>query len=362
MEAAPEPQTLLQRRLWARPQLKVDCNRPAGLPGCQLLPRSGEPLGADAKVVAPIVPEHYTPLEILGRGAFGAVHRALCDKTGEQVALKVMSTTQEEGVLSAARWEYDVLRQISHPHIVKPIDFRVLPTQAVLVLELFDGPCLTRAVQQAPGRCFPESEARALFRALLSALEHLHSRGLVHRDVKPENVLVSRSRADLKLVDFHTACFGKDLSDLSSPGTQLYAAPEVLQGAAPTEANDMWGAGVCLHLMLSGRLPSLCGASVEAAGVGKLPELSFTGARWKGVAQPARSAVRRTLALDRAQRPTAALMLEDAWVREGANKVASPPACAEDASLHAEMMSPEVWSASTSAGGNDRGSWDDTPL
>lgn len=260
----------------------------------------------------------YSSLEVLGRGAFGSVYKACQEKTGRLVALKTFHVHDGDGVARSARSEYQMLRQLSHPHIVKAFDFLVHDgAKEVVVMELFAGATISRAVRKAAGRGLAEADSRALFGALLDALGYMHRNGYVHRDVKPENVLVSEDLKDLLLVDFNLACKSSEITSLSCAGTEFYAAPEVLAGEAPTERNDVWGAGVCLHLMLCGRVPDLCGAPGPCGAPGGPREVPLAGTRWAKVSDGAKSATRQCLALDADLRPTASAMLEHPWVSNG---------------------------------------------
>merc|ERR1719223_866869 len=123
-------------------------------------------------------------------------------------------------------------------------------------MELFDGAPLDEAVRRSPSKCFSEAHARILFVQLLQAIDHLHQRAILHRDVKAQNVLVANSIGvpDLRLVDFNIACRIADGS-LTATGTRDYAAPEMFAGGSASEASDIWAAGLCLQFMLAGRLP-----------------------------------------------------------------------------------------------------------
>merc|ERR1719181_1986656 len=100
-----------------------------------------------------------------------------------------------------------------------------------------------------------EAVAQNLFNALALAVDHLHQQGIIHRDVKASNILVSDDRRELKLVDFNTAQRVLEGGALTMTGTVDYLPPEVLLGESLNEKSDVWAVGLCLHLMLSGALP-----------------------------------------------------------------------------------------------------------
>lgn len=200
------------------------------------------------------ISKDYDIQEILGQGSTGVVRRACRRCDGQEVCLKVVRTSDPE-LAEVARAEMELLKSLQHPHIVKGHGCVSSPSNIILILELFDGPTLHEAVRQAPGRRFCEDKARDLFRCLVSAVAYLHANGIVHRDVKAENVLVAHDLGDLRLIDFNTAQRVAEGGALTMTGTRDWAAPEVLRGQSPGLPHDVWGAGLCLFLMLAGRLP-----------------------------------------------------------------------------------------------------------
>jgi serine/threonine protein kinase len=263
--------------------------------------------------------------ETLGRGILGVVHRARRRESRQTVALKVVHASDEE-LSKVPRREYDILRLLDHRYIVRALDFVASKILSVLVLEFFDGMPLGTAT--APARGLPEETGRFLFTALLQAIEYLHSKGMVHSDVKPENVLVSKDLNDLRLVDFHTCQYARDLHDLLEPGTLYYAAPEVWSGECPTEANDIWSAGLCLHLMLLGSLPGGrhngddIGDTFPDAPTGALVPC-LRGKRWRALSKPCKAALEYSLRSERALRPSATELLQVEWLYQAVDPATS---------------------------------------
>eukprot|EP00928_Gymnodinium_smaydae_P074462 TRINITY_DN57513_c0_g1_i1.p1 TRINITY_DN57513_c0_g1~~TRINITY_DN57513_c0_g1_i1.p1 ORF type:complete len:397 (-),score=75.68 TRINITY_DN57513_c0_g1_i1:22-1212(-) len=241
-DSSPAPRlTLLQRRLGRKPGLTIDCS------AATETDRATNPLlNPDCEVS-----HQYDVLEELGHGSVGAVHRGRRKFDGRDVALKLMRISDEE-MLGICRDEFDLLRSVQHPHIIRALDFFVHSAGAVLVLDFFDGRTLDSGVR-AVGK-LSEDAAKRPFAALAGAVAHLHSVGIIHRDIKAQNVLVSHDFQDLRLVDFNTArrvCEGA----LSMTGTCDWLPPEVLLGSSPAEGSDLWGIGLCLFFMLTGSLP-----------------------------------------------------------------------------------------------------------
>jgi serine/threonine protein kinase len=164
----------------------------------------------------------------------------------------VIITSDEEVALKASA-EFSMMKGINHPHIVAAIDCIATPYRVAVALSYFPGNPLHLVVQRCTHKRLPETSALPLFVQLLEALDHLHQHRIVHRDVKAENVLVNADLSELKLIDFNIACRLPEKDGLVSPRcTPIYAAPELRRGGSPSEASDIWGAGLCFMLMLTG--------------------------------------------------------------------------------------------------------------
>lgn len=188
----------------------------------------------------------------VAEGTAGVVYRAerLSDK--RDVAVKVIRTDDEE-LLEIARQEFEALKSLDHPCIVKVFDFFNTSMGSALVMDYFPGSNLKTAVRKASFGRFEESIAQVLFLKLSHAVEHMHRRGIIHRDIKAENVLVSSASDDVRLIDFNVAGRAND-GLLTVTGTVSYMPPEVLLGDSPSAAGDIWALGLCLYLMLCGKL------------------------------------------------------------------------------------------------------------
>lgn len=140
-----------------------------------------------------------------------------------------------------------LLRRIEHPSIVRVVDLVRRP--ATLVLELVPGRSMREELRLR--RRMPAGEAARVGAQLADALDHLHRRWLMHRDVKPANVIYDGTRA--VLIDFHLS---KEPGPMrGGAGTRLFTAPEQVRGGHVTPAADVWGLGTVLYRAVSGRLP-----------------------------------------------------------------------------------------------------------
>jgi hypothetical protein len=194
----------------------------------------------------------------LGRGAWGIVRRARHRQLGRAVAIKQLSAAlgQDPGVRARFAAEARLIASLEHPHIVSAYDYVERAGTAVIVMEYLPGGTLW---QRFLGPGVGPQEAVAYLLAVTSALHFAHQRAILHRDVKPDNLLFN-SRGVLKLTDFGLA------GVLSAPrsarsgagtvvGTPAYIAPERVTGETLAPASDVYSAAVVLYELLAGRLP-----------------------------------------------------------------------------------------------------------
>jgi len=290
--------------------------------------RNGKELSIDCSIAASEVTQkqndstlssRFEVFEQLGQGSAATVYRARQFADRREVALKWVRT-QDEEKLAHAHKEYTMLKEVEHPHIIGALDFFTFAQGAIIVLEYYEGSfTLEDGLAKVPGG-LREPVARRLFEGLLKAIAHVHQQGIIHRDVKVQNVLVSGDSAtgelhNLRLVDFNTAERVVDCGALTMTGTPDYLPPEVLLGDSHTELSDVWAAGLCLHYMLSGTLPwerSDFRSNAEFGwAVKDRTEAPLSGEKWQHLSADSRRVVRRCLHVDQHHRPPAAELLKD---------------------------------------------------
>eukprot|EP00927_Polykrikos_kofoidii_P066735 TRINITY_DN62297_c0_g1_i1.p1 TRINITY_DN62297_c0_g1~~TRINITY_DN62297_c0_g1_i1.p1 ORF type:complete len:1471 (+),score=206.66 TRINITY_DN62297_c0_g1_i1:72-4415(+) len=200
----------------------------------------------------------YALGKLLGKGAFGKVNVGVHKLTEELTAMKLCERKRiaEVQAKKCLLQEVDVLKQLNgHANIIRLFEVIETPSQVVLVMEFAAGGDLLRYVRQR--RRLTEDCSRKFFRQLLDGLAHIHKMGIVHRDIKLENLLLD-SFGCLKIADFGVAVVvkppGRRLQEHC--GTPSYIAPEILLEAGyDGEPVDVWSAGIVLYAMLSGRVP-----------------------------------------------------------------------------------------------------------
>ncbi|MFC5833168.1 serine/threonine-protein kinase [Nonomuraea insulae] len=200
----------------------------------------------------------YVLLDEIGAGAMGTVWRARHRDTGEIVAVKLLRSnlTGDQDLVLRFVQERNVMRTLRHPHIVTMRDFVIEGERLALVMDLVEGGDL-RTLLQRHGT-LPPAEAARMMAQVADALAAAHAVGVVHRDVKPGNVLIEGATGQVRLTDFGVAriVHGPGLTQTTSIiGTPTYLSPEVADGGAPTPAVDVYAIGLILYELLAGRPP-----------------------------------------------------------------------------------------------------------
>lgn len=198
----------------------------------------------------------YRVLDLLGRGGMGEVYCAQHTKIGRLAAIKVLTSTPEEtAAMERFRNEARIQSSLSHPNIAALYDFIEVDGRPCIVMEYVDGPTLSEMI--AARGPLATSDALAIFQAIVSAIAYIHKRGIVHRDIKPNNVKIN-SAGEVKLLDFGIAraAFVRGLTATGQfVGTVEYLAPEQLQTGRADHRSDVWALGVLLYEIVTGRSP-----------------------------------------------------------------------------------------------------------
>jgi serine/threonine-protein kinase len=192
----------------------------------------------------------------LGRGATGIVYKAVDDTLGRDVALKVLNPAlSDPEILKRFRSEATVLASLNHPGIATIYDLVQSETELLMVMELVRGETL-EALSERLGP-LPAERAAYLVDGILSALEHAHGAGVVHRDMKPSNVMVTES-GRVKVMDFGVArARGSEHITVDGylVGTPAYMAPEQVLGHSVDGRADVYSVGVIFYRLLTRGLP-----------------------------------------------------------------------------------------------------------
>ena len=246
----------------------------------------------------------YRPVRPLGSGGAGSVWLAWDDRSGREVAVKIVPREGKSG--SRARREAQALAQLKHPRCLRAYACGRDSENVYIAYEYVAGRTFREAL-----RAHELTDADAIEAAaqVLEGLAHAHSKGIVHRDVKPANVLLADGDGiSVRLLDFGLArmAHAETLTSVGDvPGTLAYIAPERLHGAAAAPAGDVWSAALLLYEALAGRHPfwrTTLPETAEAITQGAQPLVELRPDLPRAVL----AAIDRALALDPAKRPSAA--------------------------------------------------------
>jgi hypothetical protein len=265
----------------------------------------------------------YRPLQALGSGGSGSVWLAQDERNGRRVAVKIVPREGKTG--SRARREGQAMASLQHPSCLRAYACGRDAQSVYIAYEYVPGKTLREALRAGELRDDDVVEAAA---QVLEGLAHAHARGIVHRDVKPANVLLADGdEVSVRLLDFGLARFAEADTLTAAgdvPGTLAYIAPERLHGEPASPSGDVWSVGVLLHEALSGRHPFWRTSLAETAdaiaeGAPPLHELR------PDLPPPLLAAVDRALSVEPGQRPSAAKLAKSLRrTRDGGARVDAP--------------------------------------
>jgi len=245
----------------------------------------------------------YRPLSPIGSGGSGSVWLARDERSGRELALKIVAREGKAG--SRAEREAEAASRLRHRGCLRPLDFGYDDQHVYIAYEHVPGKTLRQALRDGT---IDDRRAIEICAQVLEALEHAHSQGIIHRDVKPANILLaSETEVDAKLVDFGLAQFAEaetltELGDI--PGTLAYISPERLAGGDSSAATDIWSVGVALWEALVGWHPFWAGSMLETARRIETGAPSLAAMR-PDLPRPLLAAVESALAQDPKNRPSA---------------------------------------------------------
>lgn len=210
--------------------------------------------------------ERYELLSELGRGAMGVVFKAHDQKLDEIVAIKMLKPgSVDEQSLDRLKSELKLARRITHPNVLRTYDFGEAGDAPYLSMEYVSGMTL-RELLDRRGR-LPYGAALRIARQLCAGLEAVHEVGVLHRDIKPGNVMLEH-RGNAKLMDFGISRPARSRESAATDeisGTPHYMAPEQLQGGQPDQRTDIYSLGIVLEELFTGGLPFSGDSAMEIA-------------------------------------------------------------------------------------------------
>ena len=216
--------------------------------------------------IGKMLDNRYEILEKIGTGGMANVYKAKCHRLNRLVAVKILKNdlAQNEEFRRRFNAESQAVAQLSHPNIVSVYDVSRGGDTEYIVMELIDGITLKQYMERR-GR-MDWRESLHFITQIMRGLSHAHSRGIIHRDIKPQNIMVLRD-GSVKVADFGIACLANAGQTLTQEalGSVHYISPEQARGDRIDARSDIYSAGVVLYEMLTGRLPFEGDSAVSVA-------------------------------------------------------------------------------------------------
>ena len=216
--------------------------------------------------IGKMLDNRYEILERIGTGGMSIVYKAKCHRLNRLVAIKILKSdlAQNEEFRRRFNAESQAVAQLSHPNIVSVYDVSRGGDMEYIVMELIDGITFKQYMEKRGQLNWRES--LHFITQIMRGLSHAHSRGIIHRDIKPQNIMVLRD-GSVKVADFGIACLANQGQTLTQEalGSVHYISPEQARGDRIDARSDIYSAGVVLYEMLTGRLPFEGDSAVSVA-------------------------------------------------------------------------------------------------
>ena len=272
----------------------------------------------------------YLKIQELGMGAFSKVFRVEHKSTNEVFACKELLKSKIKDAQKFKK-EIDIMTKCDHPNIVKLVEiYENKRYYEIITEELCGGSLLERLMKKMDddGETFSEKDAAFIFKQIISAINYCHKEGIVHRDLKMENVLfLDKKKLDIKIIDFGLSEYSKyqliSLKNLlaedktvimhETVGTPHYIAPEVLKEKYNQKC-DIWSAGVILYAMLSGTFPFKGKTDKEIYKSILKRKYEYPDKIWKNISKEAKDLINNMLCKEE-KRFSAEQVLNHAWLK-----------------------------------------------
>ena len=255
----------------------------------------------------------YTLVEKIGEGGYGTVW--LCEETATGALYAVKIVSKASAIASAKHEVRQLSLVLGHENIVTLHEVYEGTSGFFMLMEYCEeGDLLGRINKQGNG--LTEDDAREIFRQLVTAVRHCHSKSLLHRDIKPDNILLTHTACEgstkltVKLADFGLAAFRQPGYKIRGyAGSFPYEAPEVIAKELYDESADVFSLGVVLYAMLSAMWPCFYGGKRQLD-----PAVDWSDACWREASSSVRSLITRMMSVDPQARPSLEEVLTDRWV------------------------------------------------
>lgn len=281
----------------------------------------------------------YRIIGMLGRGGMGEVYRATDLTLGQSVALKFLHAAADQTWLERFHNEVRIARQVSHPNVCRVYDIGEAEGLPFLSMEYVDGEDLATLLRRI-GR-LPNDKALEISRKVCAGLAAAHARGVIHRDLKPGNIMLDR-RGEVLIVDFGLAALPSQLGPKDvREGTPAYMAPEQLKGAEVSAASDIFALGLVLYELFTGKRAYEAGNVNALLNKQEAMDLTSMSSIANDIDPAVENVIRRCLSPTPSERPAGPLSVSASL--PGGDPLAAALAAGE-------TPSPELVAAAKSAG------------
>jgi serine/threonine protein kinase len=266
----------------------------------------------------------YSMGALLGAGQLGRVYKARHRETNAPVAIKIVNKSTisqrlgQKGHMAYRETEIFTKFNMSHPRIVTVVAFVENYKRLCTVMELLEGGDL--GVHIAERGNYSEADSAIVTLRLASTMSFLHAQGIIHRDIKPDNIMCCKDHTDIKLVDFGLATLPGSMDPnhfRSIVGTPMFMAPEIgnrsSAGGYYSHAVDVWSAGITLYYMLSGQFPTMIDKS-------QMQHSALAESEWTHISAGAKNLLRQMVCDSPTRRINTGEILRDSWINSLASE------------------------------------------
>ena len=208
------------------------------------------------KYLGTMLDDRYEILEVIGTGGMAVVYKAMCHRLNRYVAVKILrdELANDEEFRKRFQTEAQAVAMLSHPNIVSVYDVSHSDGVEYIVMELIEGVTLMQYMKKKGALGWKEALHFAV--QISKALEHAHEKGIVHRDIKPQNIMILKD-GTIKVADFGIAALesAQEKKSDQTVGSVHYIAPEQARGEQPDPRSDIYSLGVVMYEMLTGKMP-----------------------------------------------------------------------------------------------------------
>ena len=217
--------------------------------------------------IGKIIDNRYEIISLIGVGGMSNVYKAVDKQSGQEVAVKFLKEEffENEELVRRFKNESKAISLLNHECIIKVLDFNITDSEKYLVVEYIKGLTLKEFIENRGKLTWEETLVFA--NIILGALGHAHENGVIHRDLKPQNIMLTRE-GDLKLMDFGIASLStanqRTVTD-KAIGSVHYISPEQVRGQSTDNRSDIYSIGIMMYEMLTGKLPFQSETAVSVA-------------------------------------------------------------------------------------------------